>query len=67
MAKDIDKHQVLKKLENLQLDKEVEGDISSEKLEKLNRSEETEDLYQLLYKQQTQLLALEKQVYLIIC
>ena len=67
VAKDIDKHQILKKLENLQLDKEVEGDISSEKLEKLNRSEETEDLYQLLYKQQTQLLALEKQVYLIIC
>lgn len=61
-TKEIDKQQILKKLENLQLDEGVGGDISSEKLENLNRSEETEDLYQLLYKQQNQLLALEKQV-----
>lgn len=41
---------------------EEEEESQAEQLEKLSRREETEDLYQLLYKQQNQLLALEKQV-----
>ena len=60
-AKEIDKQQILKKLESLELEQKAE-DTPSKKLEKMNRTEETEDLYQLLYKQQNQLLALEKQV-----